>query len=303
MASPDVSASKLALFSVRRKQEAIREEIAKLQMKLDVLDPEYDAAAEEHSRNLCLDFAQAMAKRLPRELRDMVYGYLLENDKYHTIVCINPTFKQALPEYHVHGNDLCNTQRPKSNQVPHYLRAEFIGADIGIEIGQAFYTRSDFALKNVEDLHPLLMDGPLRTLDLIRPMEFIQHLSVDVSFEPYGSTSRSRAVPQLDTKATKTDFQQKVVHLANIANVKHVSRLKLKILVQVCSIESATKFGQVLYPLVYDLKDKGAMIKVRYQSYPYHISDTSFESFDCDFNRPRSEWEQKVLSDSAFVST
>jgi hypothetical protein len=96
MTSPGVRASKQGLASVKKKldanqakQDAIRLEMSRLQAELDVLQSErsgilaieYEETSKNHSRDGCLDFAQTIAKRLARELRDMVYSNLLDEYK------------------------------------------------------------------------------------------------------------------------------------------------------------------------------------------------------------------------------
>jgi hypothetical protein len=177
--------------------------------------------------------------------------------------------------------------------------AEFMGTEIGGEIDEAFYTHSEFLVDHVDDLYPFLTNGPLDMPDLARPMDSIRHLTIAISFKTYTTDNAGGTIMQSE-EATKSDFQQKILPLANIANMKHVNRLKLEIRVRTYLEISAKKFEEVLYLLVYDLKDKGAEIKVSCEPYTYFFYPERFETFDCNFDGPRSDWDEKVRKNSAF---
>jgi hypothetical protein len=221
MNSPGVRASKQGLASVKKKldaneakQDAIRLEMSRLQAELDALQSErsgtlaieYEKASTNHSWSWCLDFAQTIAERLPRELRDMVYGYLLDEDKQHNLICIEPICTELPASYTIEPDceDLTaayaggsrayvysyhHAQHSTSSTLPHYLMAESMGTEIGGEIGEAFYTHSGFLIDHVDDLYPFLTNGPLDMPDLARPMDSIRHLTIAISLRPTPPTT------------------------------------------------------------------------------------------------------------------
>jgi hypothetical protein len=103
---PDFSASKeqvlhvLVQRAVKRKAhlavedgpDALRTKFASPRSERNnVLDPKSEAAIRTHSRNLCFEFSQKISDQLPRELRDQVYNYLVDDDKQRNVVSIEPT--------------------------------------------------------------------------------------------------------------------------------------------------------------------------------------------------------------------
>jgi hypothetical protein len=180
--SPDVSTSREDVLHMqkqmavnRKDQIAVDEGPDVLRRKLasghsermEVLDPEYEAAFRTHSQNLCFDFSQKICDQLPRGLRDKVYNYLVDDDKQRNIVSIEPTSTKLGVSYIVESTGYVNyhVQLPMSDSLPYYLSTEFMGTQLVVEIGQALYARLGFHVRHVDDLHSLLVDGPLGVPD------------------------------------------------------------------------------------------------------------------------------------------
>jgi hypothetical protein len=131
-------------------------------------------------------------------------------------------------------------------------------------------------------------------------MNFIRRLAMDISFQSYHFSGHTPAsVQQLELEGTKDDFEQKALPLAEIGDIKHIHCLELSIALCICPDKLVTKFEEVFYPLMYDLQDMDAKVRVTCRPYIFSYNEDRITNFDGKFNfdRPRSEWDEKVQKD------
>ena len=77
------------------------------------------AALDEYAKAICRSFCEEVYDRFPREVRDMIYGYIYLEGKI-----------DITPEY-------LDAESPK--QLDHWRYAEFVGSDMHQELGEHFF--------------------------------------------------------------------------------------------------------------------------------------------------------------------
>ena len=82
------------------------------------------AALDEYAKAICRSFCEEVYDRLPREVRDMIYGYIYLEGKI-----------DITPEY-------LDAESPK--QLDHWRYAEFVGSDMHQELGEHFFRLTVF---------------------------------------------------------------------------------------------------------------------------------------------------------------
>jgi hypothetical protein len=81
------------------------------------------------------------------------------------------------------------------------------------------------------------------------------------------------------------------------AELKQVGRLELTIVLDAILLMAAEKYEEMLVSLIYQLKKKGAQVDLI--SWWLHNDSGPSTRYD----KPLSEWEEKIRTDSVFVST
>jgi hypothetical protein len=138
-------------YQLRARIKEILPEVETAYVEILNLGDGLDREAEEHGRRACRNICKAISTRLPREVRDMVYGYLMDSDKnfyiqrgyeIHLPQCLSSPVATRLWE----------PQAP-STCLPPWVRESYMGKAVAFEMVERWYaTRSFVIFENATSL-------------------------------------------------------------------------------------------------------------------------------------------------------
>jgi hypothetical protein len=177
------------------------------------------------------------------------------------------------------------------------LKPSFVGIQFATEIGQAFYEKTRFALENVKDLSYILRYGPLKKCPVRPPSDFIRRLDINLSFGDLVSIG-SYAKRRIREEGLHRDtYEYQMWGISDCRMIEYAKSLELRIFIDSLSPRTTDKWEEALVPIVYDLKSKGVQV------YVGCVDGCSiWREPIVDYDKPLSEWEEKIRTNSVFVS-
>jgi hypothetical protein len=237
--SSQISATELEIEKLDSRLEA-------LESPQEFLDQKRDIAAQEYCQSWCQSFSQVLQVKLPRELRDVIYSFLLP--KPDTVVSMSRRWRISFGPG--------KTFSLESSSTPHYLTSESMGTSLQEEILEALCARAHFRIEDVSKVEKFLENGlPLGSLPL-RLSDHVRSITVEVLLKMYNiidaeaiARSSIHHMSSIEAThirdeyvATKLDFEKRVLQLAGIAKIKHLKQLKLHILIRTHIGEAGRRF-------------------------------------------------------------
>jgi hypothetical protein len=283
--SSQISATELEIEKLDSRLEA-------LESHQEFLDQKRDIAAQEYCQSWCQSFSQVLQVKLPRELRDVIYSFLLP--KPDTVVSMSRRWRISFGPG--------KTFSLESSSIPHYFTSESMGTSLQEEILEALCARAHFRIEDVSKVEKFFDGLPLGSLPL-RLSDHVRSITVEVLLKMYDiidaeAIARSSIHHMSSIEAThirdeyvttKLDFEKRVLPLAGIAKIKHLKQLKLHILIRTHIGEVGRRFEEALLPFFYGLQDKGAKVDGECQSCLCLPRRMRFPAFTCDFDRSKSD--------------
>ncbi|KAF2877559.1 hypothetical protein BDV95DRAFT_151661 [Massariosphaeria phaeospora] len=178
---------------IHRKVGQIEEKIDKLQGKrarylhkaLGLEKGPLEAASVAYSKAWTLQFATALQSRLPRELRDVIYGQLWDR------AAISKVYKAlgtSLTERSCPGP---NCDCLKNVQVPHVVDPAYIGPQVALEVVESFYKaalsqpRNPFSVQKVCNVKHALEDDVFHVG--FKPAAIYRSMTVSCGLDEYAN--------------------------------------------------------------------------------------------------------------------
>jgi len=251
--------------------------------------------ATAYSRAWCRRFARQFFDAITaRELRDMVYKYVLGEAIDSRLVHILGPRTWSMDKW---PNSTYGPFRPfaEQNKLPYHLDMGSMGIQFANEISEIFYEKAFWSLEDSDCLSSFLRYGPLQRSPIRHPHELIRKLEINLSIAPY-EQDPAKANWMREKFASKRDYEHQASLVSDCHMIKHLDGLDLQIKVHAFQEDCAEKFEEALVPVVYELKAKGAKVTVTCPGY----LEGSVPSFDYD--KPLAAWEEKIRTDSVFVS-
>lgn len=167
------------------------------------------------------------------------------------------------------------------------------------ELSMMLYATSSFSLKHPKDLANFLNTDLLDTACV--PLLHVKHITIDISLGSFNKTT-GRGRPWWSTKFNEVLKRHYIRAIDNLVVMKIVPwkpGAKLVLRVDYKWRASGEKFAKILYPVVYDLKDRGWDVEIQGSySLGNNITPTAR---DFNYSVPREVWQKKAGSNSAFV--
>ncbi|KAF2680758.1 hypothetical protein K458DRAFT_406921 [Lentithecium fluviatile CBS 122367] len=187
----------------------------------------------------CRALCQAMLNRLPRELRDLIYRYLvLENKGPRAHVVMEPFWKQPLSC--TRSDDPNFT--PSRLEHNHFFNLEFVGPTFLHELGQVWYSTCNFLLLGDKSLfaHMLgpcidsdpILAAPDKTL-VLSPRELIRRVEFRLFDDDFEDPATHKALSQVSTlkNRARVTLTVKFLHVLFLAGQKG-SQLRYKAVIK-----------------------------------------------------------------------
>jgi hypothetical protein len=132
------------------------------------------------------------------------------------------------------------------NRQLHYLNQEYMGLDFAIEIAQIFHKSAEYHVNHVLDVASLLSHGPLTAHLSSRPLDYLLHISVDVSMRPYektrtGMLSTCGRQRVKEETAKHSEYDEHLSWLSHIAQAKQVSQITVRLDFETFTVSAAHK--------------------------------------------------------------
>ena len=266
-----------------RKASVLMREIGSFAYKAGCRDGSFAHAIEKYSAFQTLSIATAFYERdLPREIRDIVYGYLVRAPP-------NGSCVHELRFEHI-----------RRQQEPFFaMNPAFVGKEMAHEVSEAFYSELYFEVADCdEDVVAALTQSPNVQ---VRPCDFLRTLNIEVRFWD--------SDPYQDRDSFWDGFATRYKEIANAANavsglVKRLDRLTVNVSVgtniplsQLEALDVEKKMVIIMevlrYP-VYELIHACKKVHVQYTNNDSEggQEDTGFRDLDAWFGLSREEWEK-----------
>lgn len=137
------------------------------------------------------------------------------------------------------------------------------------------------------DVLPLLKYGPLQEYPLVAPHAFLRRLNIHFNFHD------QEPKDFYELLVTKQDFEEQVSCLEHCGLIAHLKGFELTLVVDVIGAVTAEKYEEAIVEHMYRLKTKGIHLVI---DYPH--GNPSF-----DYDKPLSEWQEKIRTNGVFVSS
>jgi hypothetical protein len=241
-----------------------------------------EAMTDSYSRAWQLGCATNILRSLPQEIRDMIYKEIL-----------GPSGNNDVGHWRFEGGAFADFH--------HYFDKKYMGTEFVTELSKIFHSEKKFVLRHPGELEGLLSYD--RFDSDCKPYEHIRFITVDVSLNLYSiSTGKTRdwSSPKFRTPL-KQHFLVAVKGLYNLRRLQKAAPILL-LRIDCREHNAGPKFAEVLVPLVYELKNKGWVVKVQ-GKYASKQSDEKWTALDFNYDIVKKEWDKKIKTDSAFVSS
>jgi hypothetical protein len=137
------------------------------------------------------------------------------------------------------------------------------------------------------------------------PSDHTKYLEIDISLSPLNTTTsehRSWTSSKYD-QPIKLHFEKVAKALQILRTLRYRHGAKLSLVIGCGGFDNAErKFAEVLYPLVYDLKQIGWTVEVDALSSVLYVGGFARTPARVDYNITRGAWDDIARNDSAFVS-
>lgn len=228
---------------------------------------EFVQAVNTYSNSWHRAFSPLLLASLPRELRDLVYGFLIGQPE--SPVDIVPPDEMEVPTLSDMPGPL---QFPISEQhVLPILSVNIMGIQFVSEIAEVFYARVQLTIHRATDLGPILHQGPLDSAVLCAPSDYIRRLEVWIT-----ETDDVYKMAEDASRTAKDIYPMVANTLQPIRRLKHLKGLKIHLVA--CSDLSsvAQKLLDAVVPELYQMRAAGFKISARHRN-PWYRDHIEFK--------------------------
>jgi hypothetical protein len=239
-----------------------------------------ESEAEKYSEAWCLSFATKLHERLPRELRDLVYRYMVSGPSADRVVKLRNFYPQQGRYHPKQGweNFIKNEFGSK-----HYLFPAFMGTSCYPEIAAMFYERTTFQLEPLDNL-PAVLDKLLPVA--VHPKDHSRSLKIkswdyDISCDEELETAKQN-LEQLFTVRHQHGFRLEIFFEHRTWGPSEVP-YKL----------TRNRVIERLALIVYRLQEAGFQLNMHYEQYGEDI-----ENLKDYYDVPKDVWLRRISEQS-----
>jgi hypothetical protein len=267
--------------------------------------------AEPYSRSWNLGIAKNILRYLPRELSDMIHRELaslynpdLEYDEDDTIYYRKAKMiMKQIGTWHGYQKAVTVYPRVTIEEYPHYFHQAFMGPEFAVGLSRMFHAERRFEVPGLPDLNDFLTKDRFETSCI--PSDHIKYLDININLSPLNTTTgehRRWRSPKYN-QPIKLHFEKVAKGLQILRTLRCRHGAKLSLVFDCDGFDNAErKFAEVLYPLVYDMKQIGWTVEVDALSSYLYVGGFVRRPARVDYNITRGAWDDIARNDSAFVS-
>jgi len=189
-----------------------------------------------------------MVHQLPRELRDIIYTYILESrcsNRQHQVLMVNNPTDWNLAEFTSNPKELgirrCTI---KGDEIPHFAVYEHVHETYRIELAETLYRTKLLRVASMHELKFTLNSDVLVTS--CDPKEHVRHIQIELKFD-CGTKAQAQYAKQLEP-------------LWYLRHIKHLEGLKVGFVVHFIYDDVIPLLEEAIAPLVQHLASEGARV-------------------------------------------
>ncbi|KAL1610683.1 hypothetical protein SLS60_002353 [Paraconiothyrium brasiliense] len=238
--------------------EATEKELDKLQEQHKAIcddtttkTSKFITATVSHSQAICRGLSEEAVHRLPREIRDIIYGYLCDRKRR---ISVRPTdnkefYRVVKSPY----NDRIETP------IPRLFSTKYLHTDFLFELVSFLYQTATFHIWDCEDISNFLLFDIFRVGCI--PKDHVRKLSLVIFTDEYGEHCGS-----------KREIREKLEQLEQLHTLKHRQGFRLDL--HLCigytrQRPTVARFCQLLLPHLHNLKNAGFVMRFPLKKYHY----------------------------------
>ncbi|KAF2117022.1 hypothetical protein BDV96DRAFT_644458 [Lophiotrema nucula] len=290
---------------IRNRLEQIKNEEDLLTKENRAIDSALDTAAVAESQAWCSSFSCRMRERLPRELRDLIYDFLVAPKNttikvrdpnmtyrkiYHQLVqgWKNAGWEALAPDHYPYVPGRQYSDDPALNPTPYYMRADFVGTEVATEIAELLYAKARFKLKHFPQLSLFFQEdifGTCAAPEKVRHLTICMKPDYDAYYDPEGRQGSSGM--------TGDQYRSAIFYgpgldaiMGQLDKMQHA-----KVLLEFKSVRQADlgDLDHLLTPYIYKMKCRSMDVVVVQTRSKW---SRAVLPYDFDVNRPLEEWER-----------
>lgn len=255
------------------------------------------------------DFVNKMQTYLPRELRDMVYGFVWDDTEK---LKWEDTFYEVLTGSNTRRRQLCNCmKKPPTTLRPHYLNPEFLGPTTALEMVETVYRDLGSCTFWFSADLPELIKGVVCN-DAFKvdfdPSYYIRSMRVECKIDRYRSyRSHHKKTDRCQHKPAERQYIKQHIlrsHFADLLKIKRKDGFRLFISLVQRNIRVAVlkEVLAAIKDVVVEFRKAGAVVTVAwlYKADDIGGSDIFWDDMSGYYENPQ-EWQQEMMEVLAVV--
>ncbi|KAH7070050.1 hypothetical protein FB567DRAFT_633961 [Paraphoma chrysanthemicola] len=164
--------------SLKSQLKNSRRKVNVVLLELKLLESRTRQTSESYGKATCQSLCGIIRARLPRELRDLIYGYILDERRvavdYHQLRCECLSCKDPYGA----GPNAAKAINQTAIPLAHLRSTDYMGV-LGNELGEYWYEKSIFVFDQCGSIREFLRNN-VWSGDL-RPQELVQHVEINIS--------------------------------------------------------------------------------------------------------------------------
>ena len=272
--------------------------------QIDWLDSVYDKSIVPFCKAWNLQFATKMQEYLPRELRDMVYGFLWDDSARGEW---EDTFYEPIYVSHRRKVQPCGCAAKHAKPIPHFLNPEFVGPATALEMAEAIYrdlgTRPYWLIAERPELIKNVVHNDKFDVGF-DPSHYIRAMRVNCKIDRFRTrrtcfkkTNRCQHGP-----AEKQYIKQRILksYLAPLLEIKKKSGFHLHIALTQRNLRLAVlqEFLDTIKDVVGAFCQAGGIVTINWLYDADDIGGNDIyltQEIESYYDTPIQEWQQKIM--------
>ncbi|KAF1993447.1 hypothetical protein P154DRAFT_527746 [Amniculicola lignicola CBS 123094] len=308
---------------IERQRESLRHNGLDLLRSYKPVEQELQTEAERYSRAWCRDFALILRSKLPRELRDMIYRYLVLSNSSIRINCYVESDEDSewgfwggywndRPAAEKYLERVANLRGP----CHHFVNLESVDDDVSSEITQNFYEENQFSL-SIGDVNNFLTKDIFLTGRI--PAESVRNVKINMGDRTmmadwnWDCSGMNAEPPQTEDGviAAWPNKGSVAAQFENLSMIKNKERCTVGLVIRTTNNYVRHALLVNVGSIVFHLRDQGfGLVTVSQSSKKRKKGFPAAETiayawpgiqWDKIFDMPRAEWEERVKTKTLLV--
>ncbi|KAF2125000.1 hypothetical protein P153DRAFT_370325 [Dothidotthia symphoricarpi CBS 119687] len=254
-------------------QELVWERAEVILQRNQILSESIEPVIESYSRAFNQSLMAKMRKRLPLELRDMIYAHLWD---FETLDTAPHRMFSPLKEPCRESKGKCKTSEHAHDDKPHFVNPDFVGREASLEIVKAWYKAAAISHGHLFFAYTSDAIKSLLTTDAfhvgLNPATVLRAMTIDVNLDCLAAMEKQRKVISGTETTDMLDIPSLQQEFEPLLKVKNKTGFKLTFDVTQWHIRLNVwkEMFEVVKPVVDVFKKEGAIIRVIFKCH-YHL--------------------------------